>query len=123
MASSINSAAGLVPSYVVDAGKSRFRVKATASGVLSAFGHNPVIAIRTFTGEAWFRPQAPEQSSLHLEIDATSLAVDGNVNEKDRQEMDRTMKEEVLETGRYPEIRFEGAGTQASKIADGMYRI
>ena len=39
----------------------------SATGLLSAFGHNPTIAIRKFTGEAWFRPQAPEQSSLRLE--------------------------------------------------------
>jgi len=123
MATSSNLAKGLVPSYVVDPGRSRFTAKATASGMLSAFGHNPTVAIRGFTGEAWFRAQAPEQSSLRIEIDARTLAIAGDVNEKDRQEMDRTMKEDVLETDQYPEIRFEGSGTQATKIAEGMYRI
>jgi polyisoprenoid-binding protein YceI len=123
MATSTNPAESPVLSYIVDAGKSRFQVKASASGMLSAFGHNPVIAIRGFAGEAWFRPQAPEQSSLRLEIEASSLVVGGDANEKDRLEMDRTMKEEVLETSRYPEIRFEGSGTQASKITEGMYRV
>jgi polyisoprenoid-binding protein YceI len=56
-------------------------------------------------------------------MDAGSLAIAGDANEKDRQEMDRTMKQDVLETDRYPEIRFEGSGTDATKIADGMYRI
>jgi len=123
MATSSNIAKDLVPSYIVDAGKSRFQVKAAASGMLSAFGHNPTVAIRGFTGEAWFRAQVPEQSSLRIAIDANSLAITGDVNEKDRQEMDRMMKEDVLETDRYPEIMFEGAGNQAMKLAEGMYRI
>lgn len=123
MATSPNSAQGLVASYVVDSSRSRLVVKATASGMLSAFGHNPTVSVRSFTGEAWFRPQAPEQSSLRFEIDATSLAIAGDVNEKDRQEMERTMKQEVLEVDRYREIRFEGAGVEANKIADGMYRV
>ena len=74
--SSTNMAESLAPSYVLDPAKSRFQVRASATGLLSAFGHNPTIAIRNFTGEAWYRPQAPEQSSLRVEIDAASLAVD-----------------------------------------------
>ena len=123
MATSLNLAKGLTPSYVVDAGMSRFQVKAIAAGMLSAFGHNPTIAIRGFTGEAWFRSEALEQSSLRMEIDAGSLELTGNINEKDRREMTSTMKEEVLETDRYPEIRFEGSGIAATKITEGMYRI
>jgi polyisoprenoid-binding protein YceI len=122
MASPLNVAHDAA-SYEMDPGKSRFQVKATAIGMLSAFGHNPTVAIRGFTGEAWFRPQAPEESSMRLRIDAGSLAISGAVNEKDRNEMERVMKQELLETDRYPEIAFAGCGTAATKIADGMYRI
>ena len=123
MASFMNTAEGLAPSYLVDAAKSRFLVRASASGLLSAFGHNPTIAIRDFTGEAWFRPQSPEQSSLRLEIAAASLAVTGDVNDKDRYEMERAMREDVLETARYPQIEFASSGIQASRITEGMYRM
>ena len=111
------TAEGTAPSYVLDAARSRFEVRAVATGMLSAFGHNPTIAIRGFKGEAWFRAQSPETSSLRIEIDAASLTVTGDVSEKDRQEMERTMKDEVLETGRYSQIRFESSGMEASKIA------
>jgi polyisoprenoid-binding protein YceI len=123
MASSGNLAAGPAPSYVVDAARSRFQVKGTAAGMLSAFGHNPIVAIRQFSGEAWYRAQAPENSSLRLSIDAGSLEIANDVNDKDRREMDQVMQEEVLETARYPEIRFEASGRSAAKIAEGMYRI
>jgi polyisoprenoid-binding protein YceI len=123
MASMSNTAEGRAAAYVVDPGRSRFEVRASATGLLSAFGHSPTIAIRSFTGEIWFRPQSPEMSSLRLEIDPASLAITGDVNDKDRREMESTMKEEVLETSRYREIRFESSGCQAAKLAEGMYRM
>ena len=123
MATSGNIAKGQAASYVVNAAKSRFQAKAVASGMLSAFGHNPTVAIRGFTGEASFSQEAPQESSLRITIDAGSLEILGDVSEKDRQEMDRMMKADVLETDRYPEIRFEGAGKVATRLAEGMYRI
>jgi len=109
--------------YVLDATKSRFVVRASVTGLLSAFGHNPTIAIRSFTGEAVLRPDAPELSSLRFEIDAASLAVTGEVNDKDRAEMERSMREEVLETASYPVIRLESAAVRAAKITEAMYAI
>ena len=123
MASSVNETQKAVRSYVVDAWKSRFQVKASASGMLSPFGHNPLISIPNFIGEAWFRPQTPEQSSLRIVIDAGAVEVANDISSKDRREMERVMKADVLETERYPEIRFEGAAARADQIADGMYRI
>jgi polyisoprenoid-binding protein YceI len=123
MATSGNIATGPAPSYVVDAARSRFQVKGTAAGMLSAFGHNPIVAVRQFSGEAWFREQTPENSSLRLSIDAGALEIANDVNDKDRREMDRVMKEEVLEVARYPEIRFEASGRSATKLAQGMYRM
>jgi polyisoprenoid-binding protein YceI len=109
--------------YVLDAGRSLFTVRASATGLLAAFGHNPTVAVRKITGEASFRPESPEQSSLRFEVDADSLAVTGNVNDKDRREMERAMREEVLETARYPQILFESSSVQAAKLADAMYRM
>ena len=122
MASSINIGEGLVASYILDAAQSRFEIRATATGLLAAFGHNPVIAIRKFTGEVFYRPQAPERSSLRMEIDPTSLAVGGDVDPRYRGEMERTLREELLETARHPEIRFEGSAVQANRICEGMFR-
>ena len=113
----------LAPPYVLDARGSRFVVRATAGGPFSAFGHNPTIAIRQFTGDVRFRPEAPEQSSLRLRIDPNSLAVTGEVNDKDRHEMERMMREEVLETSSFNEITFQSSTVEPNQIAAGMYRM
>jgi polyisoprenoid-binding protein YceI len=108
--------------YRVDAGRSRFIVRATATGLLSAFAHNPTIAIRDFAGEVLFDPAAPEASSLKLTIKPDSLELTDEVSEKDRREIERQMREDVLETGRFPEIVFETTGASIEKIMEGQYR-
>jgi polyisoprenoid-binding protein YceI len=104
-----------VPDYLIDAGVSRFTVRGFAGGLLSGLGHNPVVAIRDFTGDARWDPEAPEQASLRLKILAASLAVQNDISEKDRREMERGMREEVLEIGRYPEIVFESTAVSAKR--------
>jgi polyisoprenoid-binding protein YceI len=109
-------------SYRVDGRRSRFTVKAFATGLLSAFGHSPTIAIRDFTGEARFSPDYIEETSLALQIKAESLEVADEVSDKDRREMQRQMREEVLETARYPEIVFASTGISAEKVMGSQYR-
>jgi polyisoprenoid-binding protein YceI len=108
--------------YRVDAGRSRFIVKAFVTGMLSAFGHSPTIAIRDFTGEAHFDPDSLKDASLNLRIKADSLEVTDDVSDKDRREMERQMRDDVLETNRYPEIVFESTDVSADKITGGQCR-
>lgn len=108
--------------YRIDPGRSRFMVKAFATGMLSAFAHNPTIAIRDFTGEVEFAPDSPEQSSLNIRIQSGSLQVADEVSDKDRREMERQIREEVLETDRYPEIVFESTNVSADRIMASQYR-
>jgi hypothetical protein len=49
--------------FLIDPRMSRFLVRATAGGMLSMFGHNPTIAIRDFSGEARFSPDALDRAS------------------------------------------------------------
>lgn len=109
-------------SYCVDGRRSRFVVKAFATGLLSAFGHSPTIAIRDFTGEARFSPDHPEAAALSLQIKAESLAVADDVRDNDRREIERQMRDEVLEIARYPEIVFESTAIAAEKVMDSQYR-
>ena len=112
-----------VERYIIDPDMSRFTVRASASGMLSAFGHSPTIAIRDFSGDADFAPETLENAALHLTIPAASLAVTDDISEKDRREMERTMKQDVLDVARYPEIAFDSSNVSASRAGDGQYWV
>ncbi len=108
--------------YRLVADGSAFTVQAFAEGLFSAFGHDPVIAVREFTGEAQFVPGTLEAAQVRLTVRADSLAVANEVKEKDRHEIERMMREEVLEVHQYPEITFTSASVRASRLREGRYR-
>ncbi len=111
-----------VVSYRLEPEESNFTVQAFAEGLFSAFGHNPVIAIRDFSGEAKFVPATLEDASLRVTVNPDSLIVSGEVREKDRAEIERTMLNDVLETTKYPEIAFTSNSVSASRIGEGRHR-
>lgn len=110
-----------IADYLIDPGISRFTVRAFAGGLLSGLGHNPVVGIRDFSGEARWDPAAPQQASLRLRVRAVSLTVENDTSDKDRREMERAMQQEVLESARYPEIVFESSA--ASMNGNGRVQI
>jgi polyisoprenoid-binding protein YceI len=103
--------------------RSRVEVKAFATGILSSFGHNPTFRAREVSGEIRYDPAEPEKSTFHLRIRADSLDLADDVSAKDREEIMKTMREEVLEISRYPEISFESTTVSANKIYEGSYRV
>jgi len=109
--------------YRIDTKRSRFTVRAFVTGVLSAFGHNPTIAIRDFKGEAEFAPATLENASLRLTVNTTSLESVDDLSARERQEIERVTRDEVLETSRYPEIIFESSAITGNHISEGLYRV
>lgn len=112
-----------VAHYRLDAGRSRFIVQAFAEGLLSSFGHNPVIAIRDFEGEVEFVEGTFEEARLRMTIRADSLATVGNVKESDRREIESLMHGQALEVSKYPEVVFESTSVAMSRIREGRYRV
>lgn len=111
-----------VAHYRFDPAAGTFTVQAFAEGLLSAFGHDPVIGVKDFQGEAAFTPGTFENTSVNLTVNAKSLTVINDLKEKDRSEIERTMHAEVLETARYPEIVFQSNNVTLSRIREGIYR-
>ena len=109
--------------YVIDAKGGRFTVQAFATGLLSVFGHNPIIAISDFEGEISLNPDALEQSSLRLVIHAASLTDTDDISEKDRNEINRNMHQEVLESDSYSDIVYECSRLTASKTGEDQYWV
>jgi polyisoprenoid-binding protein YceI len=107
--------------YSLEPGLSRFTARAFATGLLAAMGHNPSFAIRQFTGEAKFAGDAPEQASVRIVVQARSLELSDQVSDKDRREIERTTRNDVLDASRFPEIVFEASNPSLSKGGEGHY--
>jgi polyisoprenoid-binding protein YceI len=109
--------------YVIDPRGSRMTIQAYAGGLLSAVGHNPVIGVRDLSGELSLAPDRPELSTVRLRIPTKSLTVQNDVSDKDRREIENTMHEQVLETGRYGEIAYDGTRARVETVNEGRYRV
>jgi polyisoprenoid-binding protein YceI len=107
--------------YDVDSKGSTFIVRAFTTGLLAAFGHNPTIAIPGIEGEIVLNPDAIDESSLRMVVDASSLAATDDISAKDRDEINRRMHAEVLESDSFPQIVYETSRVSASKTAEGQY--
>jgi polyisoprenoid-binding protein YceI len=109
--------------YRFDPGKSRFTVQAFATGMLSFLGHNPTFAIHDFNGGVSFEDDMIAKMRVELTINASSLAVTGNVKPGDRKEIEDRMRSEVLRISTFPQISFQGNSASTEKIKDGYYRV
>ncbi len=118
----MSASEAVIVRYRVDASRSRFTVQGSADGLLSMFGHDPLIAICGFGGDVQFVPGTLESGSLLMLVQADALAVVNKVSDKDRHEMERAMREDVLETTRYPEIVFMSTKVSVNRTAEGQYR-
>jgi len=117
----VEAAEKVTDRYVIDGRASRFTVRAFATGLLAAMGHNPIIGIRDFSGVMSFNPDKLEASSFRLSIKASSLSVQNDISDKDRREIERLMNQEVLETATFPEIGYEAPGISVTKMTDMLY--
>jgi polyisoprenoid-binding protein YceI len=90
--------------------------------MLSSLGHSPTFAIRDFAGEMQFSPDALSATSLSLKVKSDSLEVTDDIKSKDREEMESTMNQRVLETAKYPEIAFLSTSVSASELGEGRYQ-
>jgi polyisoprenoid-binding protein YceI len=109
--------------HVIDASQSSFFVQVFATGLLSAFGHNPKIAVRDFRGDVFFAtgndPLARARLSIHVRAD--SLECVDDISAKDREDIHRRIRDEVLETDSFPEIAYECSRVSASRGGDRFW--
>src|SRR5262244_247025 len=107
--------------YFLESGLSQFKVQAFASGLLSAFAHNPVILIPVFSGEIRFDPASLESAYLRMVVDATSLEVNDDVNARDREEIRQLMYDDVLDAISYPEIIYVCSKVTGSSVGASRF--
>jgi len=108
--------------YSIDDRQGQFTVKAFAGGLFSAFAHDHTIAIKSYDGRVEFTYGTVEPASLEIKVKAASLALTDRVSAADRQKIETTMRDEVLEVSSYPEIVFKSTSVSASKTGEGQYQ-
>ncbi len=108
--------------FAIDAKTSLFTVQAFAAGLISAAAHSPSFAFRDFAGDIEFVPDSMKDGSLHLTINLRSLEILDEVSRADRREIERVMFDEVLETGRYPKVRYESTRVRTTNAGESICR-
>lgn len=107
--------------YQIDPAMSRLTIKVSAAGLFAGFGHNPTIAIRGCSGEASFVPVSFNRAKVHITVHPDSCEVTDDVSQKDKLEIESRMKQEVLETSRYPAVDFQSASVMPIRMGDQQY--
>jgi len=108
--------------YSIDAGQSDFMVHASVGGLLSSFGHNHNIAIKDISGETQFTDGTVTPASLRMKIRSDSLKITDKVSDNDRETIEKSMRDQVLETSKYPEITFNSTKIEVIKNSDTQFQ-
>ncbi len=109
--------------YRIDAGRGSFKVQAFAEGMLSFMGHNPTFAVRRYGGEIQFAADNQVVDSMLLVIQAETLSLRDKMSAKDAAEIERAMREDVLETTRFPEIVFVSKDISMRRISGERFQV
>jgi polyisoprenoid-binding protein YceI len=116
------AAASKVP-YTIDAKKSRFIVETQTGGLSANFAHDHRISIDDFSGQATFAPQGGGAASLSMTVRASSLHLLGEETLGARQAIESALREDVLETAKFPDISFKSRSVKSSRRGDGTYDV
>jgi polyisoprenoid-binding protein YceI len=122
------TAAAQAPSgamYGIVAAGSTIQVSVFREGLLKVFGHDHLIAAKSFSGTVNFHADKVEESSISLNIEAKSLTVLDSVEaEKDRRDVQATMAgAQVLDVESFPRITFRSTGVHLIKKAGSDWEV
>ena len=111
--------------YLIDARRSTFTVQAFSTGLLSAFGHSPKIAVRDIQGDVRFVSTGASLQDVKLQvvIQADTMGAIDDISDKDRREINRQTHDEVLEVNRFPEIRYDCSNATVTGTSNQYWAI
>ena len=110
--------------YRLDASQSKFIAHALAGGLLWFKGHDHLVAVREFTGEAELTPESVNPASLQITAKTASMAETSSVfTAPQKQIIDKELREIVLLPDQYPEISFKSTNVSGKSIGNGQYDL
>jgi len=110
--------------FRLDAAQSKFIAHAMAGGLLWFKGHDHLVAVREFTGEAQLTPDQANGSSLEINAKAASMVETSTVfTDQQKQIIDKELREIVLQPEQYPDIVFRSTQVGVKKSAADQYDL
>ena len=110
--------------YRLDSSQSKFIAHALAGGLLWFKGHDHLVAVREFTGEAQLTPDAITPASLQITAKADSMVETSSVfTEPQKQIIDKELREIVLEPSKYPDIIFSSTNVKGKSTGNNQYDL
>jgi len=120
-----DAAPGAPPStaagYRMDPSRSHLTAQVEVGGMMKHLGHPHTIAIRDFHGEVQADPGNPGNASLRMTFVMSSLTEVGKeFDEKDREKVNQAVREEALETSRYPSAELKSRSITARRTGQHL---
>ncbi len=110
--------------YSLDAAQSKFIAHALAGGLLWFKGHDHLVAVRDFTGEARLDPGSLAVSSLEITAKSGSMVeTSGVFTDAQKQIINKELREIVLEPDKYPEIVFRSTSVTGKAAGNNQYDL
>jgi len=119
-----SSATPATQRYRLDASQSKFIAHAMAGGLLWFKGHDHLVAVREFSGEAQLTPNSITPASLEIIAKTESMVETSSVfTEQQKQIINKELREIVLEPAKYPEIIFRSTNVTGKSTSNNQYAL
>jgi polyisoprenoid-binding protein YceI len=110
--------------YILSASESKFFAHALAGGLLWFKGHDHLIAVREFTGEAQLTPDSITPASLSITAKAASMVETSSVfTDAQKQIINKELREIVLHPDQYPDIILKSTNITGKATGANEYDL
>ncbi len=110
--------------YRLDSSQSKFIAHALRGGLLWFKGHDHLVAIREFAGEAQLTADSISPASLEITAKAASMVETNNVfTDQQKQIIDKELREIVLQPDQYPDITFRSTSVTGKAAGANQYDL
>jgi polyisoprenoid-binding protein YceI len=110
--------------YTLDASQSKFIAHALRGGLFWFKGHDHLVAVREFTGEAQFNAESIEASSLVITARTASMEETSSVfTEAQKKIINKELREIVLLPDQFPDIVFKSASVTGKAAGANQYDL
>jgi polyisoprenoid-binding protein YceI len=110
--------------YRLDSSQSKFIAHALRGGLLWFKGHDHLVAVREFTGEAQMTSDSITPASLEIIAKAGSMVETSSAfTDQQKQIIDKELREIVLQPDKYPDITFRSTAVTGKAVAPNQYDL